>query len=57
VEEEETVREPMSEIEHPLMSEGIYLPSMGYLREEEEGDGEPNLSPDDMERFFSDVLV
>jgi hypothetical protein len=61
--------EPMSEIDHPLLSEGICLPRMGYLRgdnvyqscedEEEEGDvGKENIEPDDeMERFFSDVLA
>jgi len=59
----------MSEIDHPLLSEGICLPRMGYLRgdnvyqscedEEEEGDVEKeNIEPDDeMERFFSDVLA
>ena len=59
----------MSEIDHPLLSEGICLPRMGYLRgdnvyqscedEEEEGDeGKENVEPEDeMERFFSDVLA
>ena len=60
--------EPMSEIDHPLLSEGIYLPRMGYLRgdnvyqscedEEEEDAGKENVEPDDeMEQFFSDVLA
>jgi hypothetical protein len=59
--------EPMSEIDHPLLSEGIFLPRMGYLRgaeggsvesEEEEGGDKENLDPDDeMERFFSDILA
>lgn len=61
--------EPMSEIDHPLLSEGICLPRMGYLRGndpsescddgDDEGAGEKeNLDPDDeMERFFSDVLA
>ena len=60
----------MSEIDHPLLSEGICLPRMGYLRgdnsifescddEEEEDSGEKeNEDPDDeMEMFFSDVLA
>lgn len=59
--------EPMSEIDHPLLSEGIFLPRMGYLRgaeggsvesEEEDGGDKENLDPEDeMERFFSDILV
>lgn len=63
--------EPMSEIDHPLLSEGICLPRMGYLRgvsgdsldsgeEDEEtiGDKE-NVEPDDdaVERFFSDIFA
>ena len=59
----------MSEIDHPLLSEGFCLPRMGYLRgdnvyqscEDEEGEedrGKENVEPDDeMERFFSDVLA
>jgi len=53
-------RELMSEIDHPLMSEGICLPRMGYLRGRDETDDETekeNIEPDDMERFFSDVLA
>jgi hypothetical protein len=53
--------EPMSEIDHPLLSEGICLPRMGYLRGGESGDediGKENVEPEDeMERFFSDVLA
>jgi hypothetical protein len=64
--------EPMSEIDHPLLSEGICLPRMGYLRggggdsldsgdedEETSGVDKENIDPDDeeMERFFSDILV
>ena len=60
--------EPMSEIDHPLLSEGICLPRMGYLRgnnmsqrcedEEEDGEEKENVEPDDkMEQFFSDVLA
>ena len=58
--------EPMSEIDHPLLSEGICLPRMGYLRGEgggyvvvqEEDRGKENIDPEDeMERFFSDVLA
>jgi hypothetical protein len=53
-------RKVMSEIDHPLLSEGICLPRMGYLRggegTDEEGEKE-NIEPDDMERFFSDVLA
>jgi len=61
--------ELMSEIDHPLLSEGICLPRMGYLRgdnvyqscedeEDEEDRGKENVEPDDeMERFFSDVLA
>lgn len=61
--------EPMSEIDHPLLSEGICLPKMGYLRadhifescDDDDDDGDSgekeNEEPDDeMERFFSDVL-
>jgi len=57
------IYEPMSEIDHPLMSEGICLPRMGYLRglESTSGDDDEekeNVEPDDeMERFFSDVLA
>lgn len=63
----------MSEIDHPLLSEGICLPRMGYLRgdqtfedrdderdeEERDDDEKENVEPDDdeMERFFSDVLA
>jgi hypothetical protein len=51
-------RELMSEIDHPLLSEGICLPRMGYLRDGEETDEEKeNVEPDDMERFFSDILA
>jgi hypothetical protein len=58
--------EPMSEIDHPLLSEGLCLPRMGYLRGdvyEESGDDDAvaekeNVEPEDeMERFFSDVLA
>ena len=53
--------EPMSEIEHPLLSEGICLPRMGYLRGgalSGDDDGNENFEPEDeMERFFSDVLA
>ena len=63
--------EPMSEIDHPLLSEGIYLPRMGYLRgesgdvdtsyedEEEDKENEEPEEPDEdeMERLFSDVLT
>lgn len=44
--------EPMSEIDHPLLSEGICLPRMGYLRGDqvfESGDdeeGKENVNPD-----------
>jgi hypothetical protein len=57
----------MSEIDHPLLSEGIFLPRMGYLRgaeggsvesEDEDGGDKENLDPEDeMERFFSDILA
>lgn len=61
----------MSEIDHPLLSEGICLPRMGYLRDvggdsfesgdddEETGADKENIDPDDdeMERFFSDILA
>jgi len=49
----------MSEIDHPLMSEGIFLPRMGYLRGLEDDDDreKENVEPDDMERLFSDVLA
>jgi hypothetical protein len=57
----------MSEIDHPLLSEGICLPRMGYLRgdqtfEEGDDDEKENAEPDEdeddeMERFFSDVLA
>jgi hypothetical protein len=54
----------MSEIDHPLLSEGICLPRMGYIRGDQnfEGDDEEkeNVEPDEddeMERFFSDVLA
>jgi len=59
--------EPMSEIDHPLLSEGIFLPRMGYLRGEsgdvdsyeEEDEDKENDEPDEdeMERLFSDVLA
>ena len=54
-------RELMSEIDHPLLSEGICLPRMGYLRgaedTEETDDEKENVEPDDMERFFSDAFA
>ena len=56
--------EPMSEIDHPLLSEGICLPRMGYLRgdnvleSEDDEDGKESVDSDDeMERLFSDVLA
>jgi hypothetical protein len=52
--------EPMSEIDHPLLSEGICLPRMGYLRNYDDDDTteKENVEPDDeMERFFSDALA
>jgi hypothetical protein len=59
--------EPMSEIDHPLLSEGICLPRMGYLRadnafescdDEDDSAEKENEEPDDeMEKFFSDVLA
>jgi hypothetical protein len=50
----------MSEIDHPLLSEGICLPRMGYLRNYDDDDTteKENVEPDDeMERFFSDALA
>jgi len=54
----------MSEIDHPLLSEGICLPRMGYLRgdnvleSEDDEDGKESVDSDDeMERLFSDVLA
>ena len=57
----------MSEIDHPLLSEGICLPRMGYLRsdnvvescDDDDGDSgeKENEEPEDeMERLFSDVF-
>jgi GATA zinc finger len=56
--------EPMSEIDHPLLTEGICLPAMGILRgidedkeNEEPDDDDEEDDEDDMERLFSDILV
>lgn len=58
--------EPMSEIDHPLLSEGICLPRMGYLRDNNvcesgvddgESRGKYSEPEDEMEIFFSDIVV
>lgn len=57
----------MSEIDHPLLSEGICLPRMGYLRgdnvlescddDDDDDTRENGDSEDEMERLFSDILA
>jgi hypothetical protein len=39
--------EPMSEIDHPLLSEGICLPRMGYLRGDVHESGDDDDDDDD----------